>query len=282
MSLPPEKTPAVDLYVANIIAPSPKDDMASMVHPLFALRSGIKKISSYQHNGTTVTIKPGPDGCATIHDKDVWIYCISQLIEAQNQGLKIGRCVHFVAYDFLITAGRRTDGRGYEQMVSALKRLKGTTIETNIETAGQRERAGFGLIDSWRVVESENGRMVAVEVILPDWLYRSVKTNQVLTLSKEYFAIRSPLYRRIYEIARKHCGYQIRWPISIKALHKKSNSSDVLRNFRKKIKMLAEKNSLPGYHVVYNSAADTVKFYQRSNKGHMMRVNDIVKEIYRR
>ena len=50
-------------------------------------------------------------------------------------------------------------------MGDALARLSGTRIETNIETAGKRERAGFGLIDSWRVIERDrDDKMVAVEV----------------------------------------------------------------------------------------------------------------------
>lgn len=177
MSLLTDRTREGDFFLADILDATPKDDTASMEHPLFALRAGDKRVKTYKRNGYTVTIKPGVGGCATIHDKDVWIYCISQLMEAINLGREaLCRTVRFTAYDFLVTTNRDTGGRAYEQMGKALGRLKGTVIETNIETNDRRERAGFGLIDSWRIIERDQGnRMIAVEVTLPDWLFRSGK-----------------------------------------------------------------------------------------------------------
>lgn len=204
--------------VADIVDPSPKADLASLEHPMFALRAGERRVREYQHGEVTVQVRPGQDGIATIHDRDVWIYAISQLVEAQNRGREIGRNVRFTAYDFLVVTNRGTSGRSYERMAAALRRLSETRIETNLETGGRRERAGFGLIDSWRVVErGEDGRMVAVEITLPDWLCRSIQARQVLTLHRDYFGLRRPLERRLYELARKHCGGQPRWLVSIRS-----------------------------------------------------------------
>ena len=86
---------------------NPKSDTASMEHPLFALRAGDRKVRHYQHNETTIEVRPGIKGLATIHDKDVWIYCISQLIEAMNRGREnVSRTVRFIAYDFMVTTNR--------------------------------------------------------------------------------------------------------------------------------------------------------------------------------
>lgn len=87
-------------------------------------------------------------------------------------------------YDFLVTTNRPTSGVGYQRATEALRRLAGTRIETNIETDGYREREGFGLVDSWRVVEKSRNddRMVAVEVDLPRWLrpdYQAPDATQV-------------------------------------------------------------------------------------------------------
>lgn len=255
-----------DFFIADILDAAPKDDMASMEHPLFALKAGDMRVRTYERNGVSVKVMPGTYGCATIHDKDIWIYCISQMVEAMNRGRDdVGRVVRFTAYDFLVSTNRPTAGVGYQRMTEALGRLAGTRIETNIETAGQRERAGFGLIDSWRVIERDrDDRMVAVEVMLPEWLFRAVEARHVLTLSRDYFRLRKPLDRRIYELARKHCGQQKSWRVSLAVLHEKSGSTATLREFRRLVKALAESGELPDYRMAFDAESDAVTFYARA------------------
>jgi plasmid replication initiation protein len=266
-----------DFFIADILDAIPKGDLASMEHPLFALKAGDMRVRTYERNGLTVTVKPGHGGCATIHDKDLWIYCISQLVEAINRGCEdVSRVVRFTAYDFLVSTNRGTNGDSYNRMSEAMGRLRGT----NIETAGQRERAGFGLIDDWRVIEKNNGgRMFAVEVALPRWLFRAVEAKQVLTLSRDYFRLRKPLDRRIYELARKHCGAQSKWRVNIKTLYEKSGSTDALRNFRGAVKALSESDELPDYCITYDSEADVVTFYTRAQKGRSAQINDLKKTL---
>ena len=263
--LAPDRHPQRDFFIADILDALPKGDLNSMEHPLFALKAGDKRIRRYERKGTIVEIQPGAKGLATIHDKDVWIFCISQLVEAMNRGRDdISRVVRFTAHDFLVTTNRQTSGQGYKLMGDALERLRGTSIVTNIETAGKKERAGFGLIDSWQVIErSQDDRMVAVEVELPRWLFRAVEAKQVLTLSRNYFRLRKPLDRRIYELARKHCGTQIMWKISLDSLREKSGSTAPLRNFRIAMLSLADSNELPDYRMELNSEKDLLTFYHR-------------------
>lgn len=267
-----------DFFIADIIAASPKDDIASMEYPLFALKAGDKRVRTYMRNGNTVIVMPGSCGCATIHDKDLWIYCISQLMEAKNRGRAITPTVRFTAYDFLIATNRGASGRAYERMEDMLRRLKGTVVETNIETNGQRERRGFGLIDSWRVVEKSphDDRMAAVEVDLPRWLFRSVDAGQVLTLSEGYWGLRKALDRRIYELARKHCGSQFRWRVSMSILHQKSGSMATLRRFRFDVKALAESGGLPDYRMAFDAERDMVTIYAIGPKGRKAEARDIL------
>ena len=264
--LQPIRHPQKDFFVADILDAAPKDDTASMEHPLFALKAGDKRVRTYERNGVKVVVKPGADGCATIHDKDVWIYCISQMMEAMNRGREnVNRTVRFTAYDFLTVTNRQTSGQGYKLVGDALARLKATVIETNIKTPGYRKRGGFGLIESWEVIErGQDDKMVAVEVTLPDWLYRSIESKQVLTLSRDYFRLRKPLDRRIYELARKHCGQQSRWQIGLASLHEKTGSTAILREFRRSIRDLVESNALPDYLVEFDAESDMVTFYPRN------------------
>jgi plasmid replication initiation protein len=148
-------------------------------------------------------------------------------------------------------------------------------------TGGRREAAGFGLIDSWRIIEKapDTERMIALEVTLPDWLYRSVYNCEVLTISPNYFRIRKPLDRRIYELARKHCGNQASWSITLPLLLKKSGSTTTLKAFRIAIKALAESDELPDYRIKYDVEADIVTAYNRDTKGFQAEFKSIVKSM---
>jgi len=226
------------------------------------------RVRHYEHNGNTVTIKPGADGLANIWDKDILIYVISQLVEGLNEGREIHRTVRITAYDLLVSTNRHTGGGDYEQLASAFGRLSGTRIETNIATNGERIRYGFGLLDEWRIIDKSpaSGRMVAVEFTLSKWLYNAVIAREVLTLSRDYFRLGGGLERRLYELARKHCGQQARWTISMELLQKKSGSSDLLKRFRAAVKRLVVADSLPDYRMHYDPESDNVTFYTKNPK----------------
>lgn len=260
-----KKHKQTDFFIADIFNNLTfQDDLASMEHPLFALKAGDKKIRKYNHHNFSITVAPHSQyGMATIHDKDIWIYCISKLMQAIYEEKEISRTVYFTIYDYLITTNRGVDGRYYEKAKNALDRLSTTYITTNLETDQIREARGFGLIDSWRVVEEKDGRMVRVSVTLPDWLYRSVTAKQVLTISPDYFRLRKPLDRRIYELARKHCGQQKEWKIGTELLLKKTGSSQNIRMFKWSLKSLVTTNELPDYNVKFDKTNDIIIFTQK-------------------
>ena len=147
--------------------------------------------------------------------------------------------------------------------------MQGTQITTNIKTNGVRIIKGFGLIDSWTIIEKspEDDRMVAVEISLSEWLYNAILGHEALSLSREYFQLRKGLDRRLYEIARKHCGQQASWKVSLALLHKKSGSSGTLKEFRRKVRGIAKTDHMPDYRLVYHSPADQVLFYARTPEG---------------
>lgn len=99
----------------------------------------------------------------------------------------------------------------------------------------------------------------------------------VLTLNRDYFRIRKPLDRRIYELARKHCGAQSKWHVTMKVLYEKSGSRDALRNFRMAIKMLAESGELPDYRIAFDQENDAVTFYSRSPNGAIAQIRNTLR-----
>src|SRR6056297_2022912 len=129
----PERHPTADFFVCDIFDALPKDDLASMEHPLFSLSTRADlRVLTYVHTDVTVTVTPSVRGRATLFDKDILIYCISQLMAALNAGRPISRTLHLRAHDLLVSTNRETSGDGYRRLVEAFERLAGTRITTNI------------------------------------------------------------------------------------------------------------------------------------------------------
>ena len=238
-----------DFFVCDFFAAVPKHDLASMEHPLFSLSTRPdRRILEYDHNGMQVTVTPSVKGRATIFDADILIYCISQLMAAINAGRPTARTLTLTAHDLLLATGRETSGDGYRRLRDAFERLAGTRITTNIVTGEEESTTGFGLIESWQIVrKTRGGRMVSVAVTLSEWLYRAVLAKSVLTLSRDYFRMRKPLERRLYELARKHCGRQAVWRVSVDTLLKKSGSGSPRRVFRAMLRETIREGRLPEY-----------------------------------
>jgi Plasmid replication initiator protein len=263
----PDRHPNRDFFIADILDWALKNDRPTMEHPMFGLsKNPDHRIRHYEHNGRKITIKPGADGLATIWDKDVLIYAVSQLIEGMNRGRPdISRTVRLTAYDLLVSTNRHTGGGDYDQLARAFERLAGTRITTDIKTNGVRQREGFGILDAWKIIEKNpaDGRMVAIELTLSDWLYNAIVAREVLTISRDYFRLRGGLERRLYELARKHCGHQARWMIGLELLHKKSGSTTTLKEFRRLVKKAAASDALPDYRMQYDREADQVVFHNK-------------------
>jgi len=264
--LAPDRHPTRDFFVADILDWAIKADQASMEHPFFSLsKKPDHRTRHYERNGVRVTVKPGADGMATIWDKDILIYAISQLVEALNQGRPISRKIRLTAYDLLVTLNRHTGGENYKRLKESFRRLAGTRIETNIATNGIRHQSGFGLLDNWDIVERspDNGQMIAIVLTLNEWLFNAILGREVLTLSRDYFRLSSGLERRLYELVRKHCGQQSEWTISLGLLHTKSGSNSPLKKFRLQVKESARANSIPEYVLSYQAETDQVTFERR-------------------
>jgi len=253
-----------DFFVCDFLAVSPKHDLASMEHPLFSLSTRPdRRILSYAHNGAEITVTPSVRGRATIFDADILIFCISQLMAAINAGKPTARTLTLTAHDLLRATHRETSGDSYRRLREAFERLAGTRITTNLATGSTETTTGFGLIESWQIVRhTRAGRMVSVSVTLSEWLYRAVLSKSVLTLSRDYFSLRKPLERRVYELARKHCGRQPEWRVSVETLLKKSGSASPRRVFRAMLREIIRADTIPDYMLV-EEPGDIIAFAPR-------------------
>ena len=265
----PDRMQQADFFVCDIFDAAPKGDMASMEHPIFSISTKPdRRIRRYESGQNFVEITPSVKGLATVHDRDLLIYCISQCMAALNEERPVSQIVRFKAYDLLTATNRGTDGRGYEQLRAALERLKGTVITTNIITGGREEMDGFGLIDQFKIVrQTRDGRMQEVEIKLSDWVFNAIQAKEVLTLHRDYFRLRKPLERRIYELARKHCGQKTEWRIGMTKLQAKCGSCSTEKEFRRLVLNIARQDEqfchMPDYAVRLED--DMVIFTNRRN-----------------
>ena len=247
----PSRHPEQDLFICDVADAVIKDIMQDMEHPFYSLsKKPETKIRRYDHNGSWIEIIPSVKGLATIYDKDILIYCISQIMAKLKRGERVeSPRIRINSHDLLRFANRGTAGKDYAALSEALDRLAGTRITTNIKTADEEQYDNFGLIDaaSIRRKNGLDGRLLWCEVKLSDWVFNAIRSNEVLTLHPDYFRLRKPLERRIYELARKHCGHQPHWQISLDVLLKKSGSKSPLKQFKYLVKSITETDHLPDY-----------------------------------
>jgi len=252
MTLAPERHPNRDFFILDLQDIAPKDDTASAEHPFFSLstRPDMRHLH-YGHEGNALHIRPSGIGLPTIFDKDVLIFCISQIMALRNAGKPYGKKVRFSARDLLIATNRRTGGIEYKRLEEAFARLIGTTFTTNItHAADHHETQIFSMVDSGGfATDPYSHRLKYCEITLSDWMMDQIEATAVMTISPKYFQLRRPLERRIYEIARKHCGKQPRFQIGLGKLQAKTGSTAPLKKFRLNLRQIIADDHTPDYKI---------------------------------
>ncbi len=270
-NLLPDRHPQPDFFVADIFDGLPfKDDIASMEHPIFSLSKNkdFRQIN-YKKGDVSITIAPSIYGLPTIFDKDVLLYCGSLLmselkkLEMRGGGLP-SKTIRISTNDLLKATNRVVNGNAYDLIEKTLDRLHGVSIKTNIKTNGIEQINSFHLIESYHFVKSHyvKDRRISLEITVSDWFYNSIIGKEALTINRDYFRLGKSLERRLYEIARKHCGYQTEWRVSMQTLYEKSGSTGNIIKFRFYIKEIANSNHLPDYTIEIIEK-DIVRFRNR-------------------
>lgn len=278
----PERHPQPDFFVCDIFDSAPKSDQASMEYPLFTLSTKPDFTTrEYKQGDKWLKISPSPIGLATVHDRDILIYCISQCMQKLNKGQAIAKTMRFSAVDLLVVTNRKTSGEGYKLFKRALKRLQGTQIETNITTGNIEQWEVFSFIDNAKTIkQTREGRMLEMEITLSDWIFNAIreKEGEILTLSKDYFRLRKPLERRLYELARKHCGVKnAKWVFKIDTLYQRTGSQSPLKEFKRMLKAIIENQQhIPDYS--FTLEADAVHIYPKKSLQSKLSVTELTDE----
>lgn len=266
-----EPTEQGDLFNAIGLPSAVKGDLLSLEYPVFSLsKNRMTDIVTYSKGGKTIKIVPSAYGSATIFDYDLLIYAISHMVKAADNGINVSRRIRIHVKSFFEHTKRSTGGASYARVLDMLRRLKGTSIETNIRTNAVEQVEGFGLIDDFKILRYTNDNKGALEfeMTLSDWIFRNAMTNGVLTMNAEYFDIGGGLERRLYQIARKHCGGQAWFEIGLPALMEKSGSKQSPRDFMRMFAGGGCLETLPGYRVVIDDSVRPPKvvFLNRDSK----------------
>lgn len=267
-ALLPDRHPQYDLFICDVSDAVLKDVMQQMEHPIYSLsKKPETAVRRYKNGEDWIEVIPSVKGLATIYDKDILIYCISQIIAKMKRGEEVSPRVKLNSRELLIFANRSTGGREYQTLIDALDRLEGTRIRTNIRTGSIEQSDSFGLINATSTKRSHglDGRLLSCEIQLSDWVFSAIQSNEVLTLHRDYFRLRKPIERRLYELARKHCGQQRQWRISLEKLLLKSGSTSQPKRFRQTIKEIVANDHLPDYRMEYEDESDIIVFINRGS-----------------
>lgn len=225
---------------------SVKNARTMMVWSFFSLgKERVTELPVYNDGRVWIEVTGTKHGVPTMLDKEVLIYIVSLIQDKMNRGEATSRVVTFKANDFFARSGRKPAGTAYDWLEEALVRLKGTLIRTNIEAGDGVSGAdeGFSWIDRYRFryTKSETGEKVGdtVVVMISDWLYSLVTGgNAILTYNPSYFDLK-PLERRLYEVARAHCGKQSGFRMNIEKLRLRAGSDAPLKEFKRMLTNIA-------------------------------------------
>src|ERR1700690_3006948 len=98
-----------DLFICDVANAVLKDVMPQMEHPFYSLsKKPETSIRRYEHNGQWLQVTPSVKGLATIYDKDILIYCISQIMAKLKRGERVNQRVRINSRDLLIFTDRKS------------------------------------------------------------------------------------------------------------------------------------------------------------------------------
>lgn len=259
----------LDMLTVSAFEPPLRDNRDVMEFPFLSLQK--KRVVPIEFQGPKVSIEvhsPAKFGIATIWDWDLVIFAASHLNDAIENSGTASPNIRFAPHDALRQMRRGTSGRHYAELANAIRRLRMTTVITNIrfdDEAG--EERPFSWLSNYAIPkkyalssmtpENPNGEADPSrpwEIELPPWLYKAVlRQREILAVHPDYFDLTGGVERWLYRLARKAVPDKADFPgisFRMETLFARSGLSGRLRQFRAKLEEIAEKQTLPEYDVV--------------------------------
>lgn len=268
----PEEYKQLDFFSGNLVDIASRDKRETMNKPFFALSPKQHEPIEYTSPSMNITVSGAkPYGVASIKDKDILIWIISQMVERRDRGEKVEQKIRFSVYECLRGIYRDRGGRQYKLFEQAMLRLATTSIVVtakNPETGQKRATSPFHWL-YYRLIYDEKGKPDSVEAVVPDWVYNGImKQGNVLTLDKRYLLLSSNLERALYEIARVHCGSKNKqWKFRMRELYERTGSRSKFAHFARDVRKCVERDRLPEYcmGIQPDNGGEWVIFFRRNH-----------------
>lgn len=199
--------------------------------PLFALGSKNFTVSSWhtKDGSKSVEVRPAPSGRATIHDKDVLLYLLSQLVnsERSSQRKSGNRSIRIDVHNYLMSTKKMAGPGAHANLIITLNRLRDTRVITKTKTERTVAEIEFGIIESWVVTDADVAQVpITIEITLSDWIFQKFRQGAFFEIPYGYFQSKSPIVRRIHELAGPRFAINRSWTISLDELLKMANPND--------------------------------------------------------
>lgn len=277
----------LELFVVSAFDPPWRDNRDAMEWPFLSLQKGRTAPIEFSAGNISIEVTaPAKYGIASIWDWDLIIFAASHLNEAIEQNLVPSRRLQFVPHDCLKQLGKGTGGKDYRELAQTIRRLRLTTIITNIRAEDDSgEERPFSWITDYNIPKRHSGGTLTPEdhegapdpsrpweIELPPWLYNSIiRRREILAVHPAYFQLTGGLERWLYRLARKSVPDQREVPAfqwRMDTLHKRSGTTRPLRNFASDIRRMAERQPLPEYglSVSRNGKHELVTLYRDKTK----------------
>ncbi|MBQ0819143.1 replication initiator protein A [Microvirga sp. HBU67558] len=275
-----------DLFIVTSIDPPLRDNRDAMEHPFLSLQKRRTKPIIYDNGSAHIEVHaPEKFGIATIWDWDIIIGLSSQINDGIEAGRKPSPRISFAPYNLLRSIGRNTGGKDYRELAAAIRRLRMTTIITNVRSDdGAGLERPFSWLSDYAIPTTYTSTVLTPddhqgdadptrpwEVELPGWLYNAIiRRRDILAVHPAYFSITSGIGRALYRLARKSVPAtdpQV-WNFRMDTLHHRLGVTSSRREFARQVREIAAADTLPEYtlHVRKHEGHETVTFSRNKSK----------------
>lgn len=247
-------------FVVRGLEPPLRDIRETMDFPLVALeKKRTVPIFVESSRGYVKVVAAADSHIASIYDHDIVIYLLSELNDAKNRGAQLNNVVIFHPYHLLKGIGRGTSGRDYQRLAESVRRLRTTTITTNLKiTESFGLEVPFSWIQRYEIPIYRPGRdstkvrsSTPWLVELPSWVCSMVDAQRdILRVHPDYFSLKSAIARALYRTARKSVNPTLgRWRYHARTLHHRYAIRSSLARFIRKVCEIADSDILPDYSI---------------------------------